>query len=225
MTGRPLSPEQAGDVYDRIGRLQDWQAFYEGPAIRDLEAHGGFGSARAVLELGCGTGAFARRLLTDLLPDDATYLGVDVSPRMVRLASARLRPFGERAEVRQVSGRPPLPGADGAYDRVVAVYVVDLLPEALARDLLAESARVLTRDGRLCLVSLTTGATPAARAVCAAWTAVWERSPALVGGCRPTDLLPLLGGDWRVAHAANVTAWAVTSQVVVATPGDARGAR
>lgn len=219
---RALNPEQTGRVYDRIGRFQDWQRFYEGPAVRDLEAHAGFNSAESVFELGCGTGAMAQRLLGQLLPDDAGYLGVDISTTMVGLASERVRPFGSRAAVQQVSGWPPLPGQDSSLDRFVALYVFDLLPGELARDLLAEAARLLTSDGRLCLVSLTEGQSHASKAVCATWNGIWKLSPALVGGCRPVDLLPLLADGWRIDHVGTVTSWTVTSQVVIATPVEAQ---
>lgn len=217
MVGGPLSPEKAGRVYDRIGRLQDWQRLYEGPAIRDLEAHAGFDTARSVFELGCGTGAMARRLLGQLLPSEAGYVGVDVSATMVRLAAGRIQSFGSRGSVHRVSGRAPLPGQDGAFDRFVAVYVLDLLPAELAEALLAEAARLLTSDGRLCLVSLTEGQTPASKTVCAMWNRVWQHASALVGGCRPIDLLPLVQSRWRIDHMATITTWAVTSQVVIAS--------
>lgn len=216
--GTTLTPRQAGRVYDRIGRFQDWQNFYEGPATRDLEAHAGFDSAESVFELGCGTGAYAVRMLDRLLPGDATYRGVDVSDGMVALASSRLRRFGSRARVDLVSGEPPLPGSDGTIDRFLAVYVIDLLSNDLASALLDEAHRLLRTGGRLCLVSLTEGDTAAARAVCSVWNAVFRRSPSLVGGCRPIDLLDLLDGTWRIDHLGTVTAWAVTSQVVVAQP-------
>lgn len=213
-----MTPEQAGRVYDRIGRFQDWQGVYEGPAIRDLEAHAGFETARAVFELGCGTGAMAKRLLDQTLPSDAAYTGVDVSATMVRLTSARLRPFGSRASVHRVSGRPPLPGWAASFDRFVAVYVMDLLDDDLAASLLEDARRLLVRDGRLCLVSLAEGQSGASKVVCSMWNRVWERAPALVGGCRPVDLRPLLGHGWRIDHDAVVAAWGVTSQVLVASP-------
>jgi hypothetical protein len=53
------------------------------------------------------------------------------------------------------------------------------------------------------------------------WNAVWRRAPRLVGGCRPTELTGLLGPQWRIEHESTVTAWAVTSQVLVARPRDA----
>jgi ubiquinone/menaquinone biosynthesis C-methylase UbiE len=218
MTGRTLTPEEAGRVYDRIGRFQDWQRFYEGPATRDLERHAGFDSPGTVFELGCGTGAYAERLLDGLLPVDTVYRGVDVSSRMIELASRRLERFGERARVDLVSGHPPLPGQDDSVDRFLAVYVFDLLSADLSATLLREAHRLLTKGGRLCLVGLTEGDSIPSRAVCSVWNAVWRRSPSLVGGCRPIDLSRLLDDLWKIEHVGTVTAWAVSSQVVVARP-------
>ena len=65
MRRRPtyLTTEQAAAVYDRIGRWQDTQAFYEYRAVEDLVRSGDFEQARSVVEVGCGTGALAERLL------------------------------------------------------------------------------------------------------------------------------------------------------------------
>ena len=92
--GKALTPAQADRAYDRIGRFQDWRAFYEGPAVHDLIAHLHLDAATGVFELGCGTGALAARLLGEHLPAEATYAGVDVSPHMVRLSRERLHRLG-----------------------------------------------------------------------------------------------------------------------------------
>jgi ubiquinone/menaquinone biosynthesis C-methylase UbiE len=218
MTARTLTPEEAGRVYDRIGRFQDWQNFYEGPAKRSLEAHAEFEAAVAMFELGCGTGAHAEHLLDTRLPAGTVYQGVDVSSKMTGLASSRLERFGDRARVDLVSGEPPLPGEDHSYDRFLAVYVFDLLSPKLSAALIDEARRLLTKDGRLCLVGLTEGDSGPSRVVSSLWTAVWRRSPSLVGGCRPVDLSGLLDDRWRIDHVGTVTAWAVTSRVVVARP-------
>ena len=96
MTQPTLSHAEARKAYDRIGPLQDSQAFYEDQATDVLLQHGAFNTAAAVFEFGCGTGRFAERLLRDFLPPAAHYRGVDVSPRMVDLARTRLNPYGAR---------------------------------------------------------------------------------------------------------------------------------
>jgi SAM-dependent methyltransferase len=214
-----LAPEQARKTYDRIGGFQDRQGFYEDPAIDVLVAHGAFGDARAVVEIGCGTGRLAARLLTDHLPPDATYLGLDVSPVMTRLASDRLRQFGDRAQVRLFDGGAHLPVANGRADRVVATYLFDLLAPEHAVEVLEDAHRILRHDGLLATTCLTDGVTPLTRAVSRGWRAVWRRWPAIVGGCRPVDLGAWLpAGRWRIAHREVVRAWGVCSDVRVANP-------
>jgi ubiquinone/menaquinone biosynthesis C-methylase UbiE len=218
MTARTLTPEEAGRVYDRIGRFQDWQNFYEGPPKRCLEAHAEFETAAAMFELGCGTGAYAEQLLDTRLSAGTVYRGVDVSSKMTDLASSRLERFGDRARVALVSGESPLPGEDHSFDRFLAVYVFDLLSGEASAALISEARRLLTENGRLCLVGLAEGDSWASRVVSSLWKAVWRRSPSLVGGCRPIDLRGLLDDSWMIDHVGTVTAWAVTSQVVVAHP-------
>ncbi len=164
-----LTPEQAHRVYDRIARAQDWQRFYEDAATVDLVAHAGFGAAHAVVELGCGTGRFAASLLARHLPAGATYLGVDVSPRMVALTTDRLRPWSDRATAALVAGDGRMPAADGAADRYVANYVFDLLSAEAAGAALADARRVLAPGGLLCATGLTPGDQGLAGVVSRAW--------------------------------------------------------
>ena len=89
-----VDPPQATTFYNRMGAKQDWQAFYEAPATRDLIAHAFFETTQSVFEFGCGTGAFAELVLAHHLPPQAKYLAVDSSATMVCLAQARLERFG-----------------------------------------------------------------------------------------------------------------------------------
>jgi ubiquinone/menaquinone biosynthesis C-methylase UbiE len=212
-----LTSEQARRVYDRIGRAQDWQRFYEDAATPELVAHAGFDTAHAVVELGCGTGRFAAALLARHLPPEATYLGVDLSPRMVALASERLAPWRDRAAVSLVDGDAVMPVSDGAADRFVANYVFDLLGPDDTRAALAGARRVLAPDGLLCTAGITHGDAGVARFVSRAWTDVWTRLPSLVGGCRPIKVVDALDPEhWEVRHRRTVVAWGVTSEVVIA---------
>ena len=57
-----LSHAAARALYDRIGRWQDTQRFYEDRATGDLIAHADLHQAQAVFEFGVGTGRLADRL-------------------------------------------------------------------------------------------------------------------------------------------------------------------
>jgi len=212
-----LSSEQARRVYDRIGPVQDWQGFYEDAATADLVAHARFDTSHMVVELGCGTGRFGAALLARHLPVDAAYVGVDLSPRMVALASDRMRPWRARATVSLVDGEATIPVADDAADRFVANYVFDLLGPEETRAALNEPRRVLASAGLFCAAGLTFGESGIAKFVSRAWTGVWTRWPALVGGCRPVRLIDALDPSaWDVRHRGTVVAWGIASEIVIA---------
>ena len=152
-----LSPAQARAVYDRVGASQDRQGWYEDAAVDQAVAHGAFETARAVVEVGCGTGRLAARLL-DRLPPDGTLAASDPSPVMADLARQRLAAWGGRARVAQAFGVPAV--APGSADRVVATYVLDLLSDADARQVIADAHRALEPGGRLVLAGLSAGTGP-----------------------------------------------------------------
>ena len=214
---RTLSHDEARRVYDRIGARQDTQAFYENAALSVLLRHGDFGTASRMFELGCGTGRVAALLLSHYLPPSARYRGIDLSPTMVDLARRRLAPFGARAEVALAPGGPPRDESSGVYDRFLSTYVLDLLSEADIAAMLAEAHRMLAPGGLLCLSSLSTGSGVGSRLVARVWSAIHTWRPALVGGCRPLDLLPLLTPDaWSVRDVERLAPFGIPSEALVA---------
>jgi SAM-dependent methyltransferase len=98
-----------------------------------------------VLEVGCGTGAFAARL-ADELPGVA-LLAVDQSPRMVELTRER----GVPAQVQDVQH---LLAPDASYDVVLALWMLYHVPDLDGG--LGELRRVLRPGGPL--VAVTNGA-------------------------------------------------------------------
>jgi ubiquinone/menaquinone biosynthesis C-methylase UbiE len=211
-----LSLHQARSVYDRIGRIQDWQAFYEDATINRLVANAALAGDQTIFEFGCGTGRLAARLL-GALPPDVNYIGVDISPVMINLATRRLAAWAQRATVVLVDGSLPLPADDGCADRVLSTFVFDLLDADYARAVLDDLRRILTPDGLLCLASLTHGDRLLERAISGTWTRLWRMAPQLLGGCRPIDVSALLGHDWQVQYHSHVHRWRLVTDVVIAT--------
>jgi SAM-dependent methyltransferase len=212
-----LSHQQAKAFYDRFGRKQDWQAFYEDVTTEALIRNGQFENAKAVFEFGCGTGRFAERLLGGCLPAHARYVGVDISETMVALAKERLARFGSRAEARLTDGSPPLSFPTGEFDRFISNYVFDLLEVEDIRKVLQVAWRILSEDGLLGLASLTHGFTPVSRAVEGAWTLVYAIRPGLLGGCRPINLLEFVTEpNWRIRYASRFSRYGMATETVVA---------
>lgn len=211
-----LSHEKARAFYDWFGTKQDWQRFYEYPAVDSLVRHLSLASAKSVIEFGCGTGRLAGSLLADHLPADAEYLSLDVSPVMVGLTEGRLARFGDRARVLLTTGETTLPVASGSFDRFISTYVLDLLTEDDVRSLVAEAHRVLALGGLLGLVSLTHGFTPLSRVFEKVWVTLHRANPAFVGGCRPISLQRFVRGAWAIRHAQKIARFGVPSEVLVA---------
>jgi SAM-dependent methyltransferase len=212
-----LTPGEAQRFYDWLGRRQDLQAFYEDPALEVLVTHAEFERAAAVFEFGCGTGRLAERLLSRHLRSQSLYLGVDVSSTMVDLARERLRPWSPRAEIQLSDGSLCLEAPFGRFDRFVATYVLDLLSVQDSETLLAEAHRILTPSGLLCVVSLTEGVTRAGRLVSWIWQHLYSLNAGLLGGCRPIHLNRIVSEtDWTIRHQTVITAWGITSEVLVA---------
>jgi ubiquinone/menaquinone biosynthesis C-methylase UbiE len=212
-----LTPARARAFYDRFGTGQDRQAFYEDAATRDLVDHLGLDDVHAVLEFGCGTGRFAATLLSQHLGPETTYSALDSSATMVDLAKARLAPWRDRVEIGLSDGGMTLSFADSQFDCFISTYVLDLLSEADINALLAETHRVLTPGGRLGLVGLTPGRGPVTRLVSSLAAAIHAIAPQLLGGCRPMEIRKFLPeSTWRLSYHGVVSAWAITSQVIVA---------
>jgi ubiquinone/menaquinone biosynthesis C-methylase UbiE len=213
---RVLSVDQARAFYDRLGAWQDWQ-FYEDPPLRRLLQAAKFQAAHSIIEFGCGTGRFALQILSEIAPADCRYLGIDVSPTMAALARARLSTYSGRAELRLSDGAVTIGEPDGSFDRYVSNYVLDLLSRDCTGQLLSEAHRVLEPGGLLCLVSLTHGSSPFQKLVSSVWSRIQAARPALVGGCRPIELLDVVSlPDWRVEFREVVSRFGLSSEVVVA---------
>jgi ubiquinone/menaquinone biosynthesis C-methylase UbiE len=211
-----LTVSEAQAFYNRFGKKQDNQGFYENPALEDLIAHANFQETQRVFEFGCGTGKFAARLLAEYLPASATYLGYDVSPVMIGLAAKRFEAYSERAKALQSDGTMNFPLSDHSADHVICCYVLDLLSDGDIREFFAEAHRVLRPGGRLCLASLTKGITVPSRIVSSLWMAVFHVRPTIVGGCRPIRLYFYVDRDrWQLEHRKVLTPFGVPSEILV----------
>jgi len=114
-----------------------------------LRLHGrGVGSAAiaptSILEIGCGTGAFAARLLTE--HPTAMLVAIDQSARMVELTR-------ERVVDARVADAMTLPFDDASFDVITAMWMLYHVPDLYAA--LAQVRRVL-RPGGL-FVAVTNG--------------------------------------------------------------------
>lgn len=215
---RYLSVRSARRFYDAVGAREDSQAFYEDPALDVLVREGMFDAATSIFEFGCGTGRLAERLLAGPLPETASYTACDVSPKMAALTKARLARFGARVRIFETSGDTRSLFGEDKFDRIVTSYVLDLLSPEQTGAFLQAACDALADEGLLCAASIAPGPKFPSSAVMTLWRMLNSVSPVLTGGCRPIDLDRLLPSDrWSLRHVDTVTAWGVTSRVVIAS--------
>lgn len=104
----------------------------------------GVGLKGDVLEIGCGSGAMAARVL-ERFPD-VRLVATDYDPKMVEVARERLAPYGDRATV-ETADATSLPYEDARFDAVLSFimlhHVMDWEPA------LREVARVLRAGGEV----------------------------------------------------------------------------
>jgi ubiquinone/menaquinone biosynthesis C-methylase UbiE len=106
---------------------------------------------------------------------------------------------------------------DGAFDRFISTYVLDLLSEEDIGSLLSEAYRVLRTGGLLGVVSQTKGSQGLSGFVTWTWERLHQFSPILTGGCRPITIRPLLKNlRWKMRHRNVVSPFPIASEIVVA---------
>jgi 2-polyprenyl-6-hydroxyphenyl methylase/3-demethylubiquinone-9 3-methyltransferase len=97
--------------------------------------------AKRILEVGCGDGSFAQRLLARYV--EAEYVGIDVSDAPGRL----FRGDSSRATFRSIDSGSFRATDPGSFDLVVVVDVLHHVPEDLRQSLLRDVRELTTPGG------------------------------------------------------------------------------
>jgi ubiquinone/menaquinone biosynthesis C-methylase UbiE len=215
---RTLTPAQARRYYDRNAHKQDSQGWYEDDALERLVALGEFEKASDILEVGCGTGKLAVKLLRDHLTPHAGYIGVDISPAMLARAGTRLKQYAPRVKLRPGDVSLGLTSPSESADRIIAAYLFDLLSPSHSKNLLGEMHRVLRPGGLICLAGLTLESDGGDMSIISQlWGLVQRRWPWIVGGCRPVDLRAMITAElWEIVAHETVAPRGLVSEVLVA---------
>lgn len=215
---RTLTPAQARHYYDRNARKQDAQGWYEDAALERLVALGEFEKASDILEVGCGTGKLAVKLLRDHLAPHAGYIGVDISPAMLARAGTRLKKYAPRVKLRPGDVSLGLTSPSESADRIIATYLFDLLSTSHSKNLLMEMHRVLRPGGLICLAGLTLESNGGDMTIISQLWAVVQRCwPWIVGGCRPVDLQTMITPElWEIVAHETVAPRGLVSEVLMA---------
>ncbi|HEU5016631.1 MAG TPA: class I SAM-dependent methyltransferase [Pseudolabrys sp.] len=144
-----ISPEGSVALYS-LGNIELLNAA-TAEVVSYLRGMALLGFERRLLELGCGIG----RLVEALAPEVGLAVGVDISAEMVRHAERRCRVLAN-VKIARCSGRDLAPFADSSFDVVLAADVFPYIFEAgdaVVRNTLRESARVLAPNGAMVVLN------------------------------------------------------------------------
>lgn len=211
---KSFSLEPVKRHYDNYAGRQDNHAWYEDAAIDVMLNQIKLFEGARVFELGCGTGRFAERILSE--NDGIFYSGVDLSSTMLALTEKRTSRFRNRVSLKLADehGRIHLP--DTELDFFFNNYVCNLLAKDQLYMVLHEAWRTLKTGGHLCLTNVTDGTTATTRLYSLFWKLVRTISPKSVGWCRPIAMRHYISPFlWRELHYSTVQTRGVVSEVLI----------
>lgn len=131
---------QMAQQYDRR-----WQ-WYLDQTLSLLQTWARINPGDRVLNVGCGTGEFERRILEQF--PHQVMAGIDLSPEMVAIAQAKCTAYPQVSF--QVARADALPFADGTFDRVVSSSAFHYFRDPVQA--LREMARVLHPQGEIIIL-------------------------------------------------------------------------
>ncbi len=209
------SHQQTRAAYDRLSRWYDWiSGNSEKPArdraLRTLEPQSG----ERVLEIGLGTGQSLVHLAT-VVGDTGKVYGIDLSPRMLDVARARVHRAGLERRVELENGDAiQLPFGADFFDAIFMSFVLELFDTREIPRVTTECHRVLRMGGRICVLSLSKAGGPSRARDAYEWIHI--KLPGIVD-CRP--IYPeraLASGGFHVVQTVPSTLWGLAIEIVLA---------
>jgi ubiquinone/menaquinone biosynthesis C-methylase UbiE len=118
------------------------------PSYRRLLMNAGVALGDRVLDVGCGTGYFARMVAQAVGPQ-GSVVGIDAAPEMIEYAGRKARRI---ANCRfQIGAAESIAFPDSSFDVVVSSLMMHHLPAELRLEAACEMSRALRPGGRLLL--------------------------------------------------------------------------
>jgi ubiquinone/menaquinone biosynthesis C-methylase UbiE len=141
-----LNTQEKGTYFDSLGddfelMMSDYDVERRQELVFGRLLAGASLSGRSVLEVGCGTGRFSRRIVA--LGGDLTVL--DIGPNLVKAVSEALSCKGVVADACK------LPFPDGSFDVVISSECIEHTPDPL--EAIRQMCRVCRQGGTVCLTS------------------------------------------------------------------------
>lgn len=149
------SKQEAIVVYDRLSRWYDWLSFSSEQPLTELGLTKlNAKAAETVLEIGFGTG-HALLALAASVGDTGRVVGIDISPRMFKVASKKIVGANlSRNVILEQGDAASLPLDMDLFDAIFISFTLELFDTPEIAAVLSECQRVLKSGGRICVVAM-----------------------------------------------------------------------
>lgn len=206
------SIRNARAYFNLFGSLLVFPNLIDRPVYSRRIDRGRLHEARAILELGSGTGSFAKRLISSV--EILTML--EVSDVNLALLRWRFRADRQRAQVLRVSRPPPFDLPPGSYDRFVSCFVLEILDPASRSAHVAEAYRLLRPGGLVCIMALTRCSTRISRLMIGLGQRLSRINRWLALGAQICDLEPLFDqAIWQIRTQETVCCAGFATRLLV----------
>jgi len=179
-----VSQDEIPQVYDKLAGVYDiWGRLTESRARARAIELAAIEDGKAILEVAVGTGLAFHEIVKR--NPHGQNLGIDLSAGMLAKARSRMSQVSEANYRLEVGTAFDLPARSDSIDILVNNYMFDLIPYADMDHVLDGFRRVLKIDGRLILVNMARGETPASKL----YESIYRISPKAMGGCRGVQMV------------------------------------
>ena len=186
----PLSGRRIQTLYDSMSPIYDLVTRHEKRSLKRALEIANLGENLVVLEAGFGTGKTVVELAKKVGNTGQIY-AIDVSMKMTNRTRGVLRRRNLLDRVSLIVGDAENTSfRDAIFDLVFSSYMLDLIDTTVIPRVLLEFKRLLKPSGWLVLVGLSKGSKWHDNMKLYEW--LYRRSPSLLGGCRPVQLVPYL---------------------------------
>lgn len=147
-----------GNIKEIYSKLSKTYAFIEEKFEKDIRARSltllNIKEGEIILEIGFGTGSTLVEM-AKAVGDSGMAYGIDLTPKMVELATNRLyrQKFADKVELKEGDARE-MPYKSQMFDAVYLASTLELFDTPDIPKVLQEIKRVLKSTGRICVVSI-----------------------------------------------------------------------
>lgn len=211
----PRSKEEVKATYDRLSKWYDllidpFEKQFRRKGLQKLNVQEG----EKVLEIGFGTGKCILPLACSVGDSGGVY-GIDISKKMYDITKSRVKKAGlwERVKL-QCGDALKLPYEKNSLSAIFISFTLELFDTPEIPILLGECQRVLSNQGRICVVGLSAKGKSSLMKQFYKW--LHQKFPAYFD-CRPIYIQKALESvGFQIMETTQMSAWGLPMEIVLA---------